>query len=70
MLGFAADNASVMMGSMGGLKAKLLEKVPHLFCDRMYLSLFKFMFICCMSETPQIGRGTVQRHSWIHKQQP
>ena len=31
MLGFAADNASVMMGSMGGLKAKLLEKVPHLF---------------------------------------
>lgn len=31
MLGFAADNASVMMGSMGGLKAKLLDRVPHLF---------------------------------------
>lgn len=31
MLGFAADNASVMMGEMGGLKAKLLQKVPDLF---------------------------------------
>ncbi|XP_063860623.1 LOW QUALITY PROTEIN: uncharacterized protein LOC135100933 [Scylla paramamosain] len=33
MLGFAADNASVMMGSMGGLKAKLLDRVPHLFVN-------------------------------------
>lgn len=31
MIGFAADNASVMMGSMGDLKAKLLNEVPHLF---------------------------------------
>ncbi|XP_066969329.1 protein FAM200C-like [Macrobrachium rosenbergii] len=31
MLGFAADNASVMMGNMGGLKTKLQGKVPHLF---------------------------------------
>lgn len=31
MLGYAADNASVMMGNMGGLKAKLQTKVPNLF---------------------------------------
>ena len=42
MPGFAADNASVMMGSMGGLKAKLFEKVSHLFvmgCICYFLSL-------------------------------
>ena len=30
MPGFTADNASVMMDSIEGLKAKLFEKVPHL----------------------------------------
>jgi len=48
MLGFAADNASVMICSMGGLKAKLLEKIPHLFVIGC-ICHFKFMFICCMS---------------------
>ncbi|XP_064083008.1 uncharacterized protein LOC135199023 [Macrobrachium nipponense] len=31
MIGYAADNASVMMGNMGGLKAKLETRVPNLF---------------------------------------
>lgn len=31
MIGFAADNASVMMGDKGGLKAKLIANQPNLF---------------------------------------
>lgn len=31
MIGFAADNASVMMGKSGGVAALLKEKLPNLF---------------------------------------
>lgn len=31
MIGFAADNASVMMGDRGGVQAKLKEKNPNIF---------------------------------------
>lgn len=52
MIGFAADNASVMMGQRNSLKAKLLEDLPHLFILGCVCHLFVLCSEAACKELP------------------
>jgi len=57
MIGFAADNASVMMGNISGVQARLKEFVPHLFVIGCTCHSFH---LCCSAACMQLLRAIEQ----------
>ena len=52
MIGFASDNASVMMGEKGGVRAYFEKPNNNLYVlGCMYLLFITFMFKCCIKNS-------------------